>query len=210
MKKTTFFLLKAAYLLSRLPKCDNNHAAIIKCCFVCLFRIKPFDAVQQVVTFINIYCIIGTENLNTHFSLMSLFEERGPAAMIRAQIILRCPQATVLLCLALNPQQKHSASVWTINNCTNSDLLIVFSNRKWQLDSMQCSCPWWIIGGFCSEWACVGVRQRGLAVWIYKRSNYLERNTGCCTRGYCRGGTASLLIVPWASCDHSPAALPYN
>lgn len=178
----------AAHEKRRVPECENNHTTVIKCCVMCLLKI-PGDIIWHFSAgggiYIYIYKSMSTWsilNWKTHSLLMQSICLNNRALHLWCGVrflfwLLRWCCLALCYCTALfglkTPAKVyHNAGLWATSNSANGNLLIVFSNRKWQLNSVrQCRRPWWIIGGFSSEWACVGVRQCGLAVLIYKRSN---------------------------------------
>lgn len=63
--------------------------------------------------------------------------------------------------------------LWAISTGANDDLWIVFSNGRMAADFNVSMQPFLMDDGlFGSEWISVSGRQWGLAVWIYKISNY--------------------------------------
>ena len=68
--------------------------------------------------------------------------DAGSTSFLLPFTVAACLQAIALFSLKKNSKGCFNASLSAISNCANGDLFIIFSKRKWQLNSMrQCSRP---------------------------------------------------------------------
>lgn len=145
--------IAAEKTLYRVPRYDNNvtqyrHQVLLDASSWNISR-KHFDTFQQVLAakFLQLFkfekVLFTDGNLNNE-------GQRLWCGVRLSLSVIASPQATVLPWKA---KGCYNAGLSAISNGANDELLIVFSNEKWQLNSMcQCSRPWWFLFwmGLCS------------------------------------------------------------